>query len=94
MSEPMIDVVIRRAEDNAAHMMTRVYRFLRDDGPQHRDKIMHWCGFRSPRQDPIIAYVEFTLTVMRLDTILRRHRMCIVGGLETNEVYKLVGWPA
>lgn len=94
MSEPMLDAVIRRAEDGSEHMMTRVYRFLRDDGPAHRDKIMHQCSFRSPRQDPIIAYVEFTNVVMRLDRILRRHRMGIIGGIETNEVYKLVGWPA
>lgn len=68
----------------------RVYRYLRDSGPSHRDKIMHWCGFPSPKDQPVIAYVEFCNEVMRLDRILRRYGMSIDGGVSTGEVYRLV----
>lgn len=78
------------ANDNYGRMI-RVYRYLRDNGPSHRDKIMHWTGFSSPKDQPVIAYVEFCNEVMRLDRILRRHGMGVEGGIDTGEVYRLMG---
>lgn len=69
--------------------MIRLYRFLRDHGPRHRDHVMHYCGFRSPKLQPVVAYVEFANAVLRLDRILRRYGRCVEGGVNTAEVYKL-----
>lgn len=69
----------------------RVYRYLRDQGASPRDKVMHWCGFPSPRDQPVLAYVRFANSVIRLNQMLRRHGKMIEGGLDTGEIYRLVG---
>lgn len=69
--------------------MARVYRYLRDNGECSRNRIMYWTGFPSPKDQPVLAYVEFTQTIMHLDRILRRHGWCVIGGVETDEIYSL-----
>lgn len=69
----------------------RVYNFLKDRKPEPRDKIMHWCEFPSPRDQPILAYVAFANSVIRLNRALRWHGERIEGGIDTGEIYRLVG---
>jgi hypothetical protein len=52
---------------------TRLYRYLcQNPGWQPRDKIMHWTGYPSPKNHPVIAYVEFQNDVMRLNAQLAK----------------------
>lgn len=82
--------VHEREINHVGGRLSRLYRYLRDNPPTHRDKIMHWCDFPSPRANPVIAYVEFANEVIRLDRILRRHGKGVEGGLDTGEVYRIV----
>ena len=67
-----------------------VLRILREaKGPLKRDDIMRAAGFPSPSSNPVIAYVMFANSVMRINQRQRRHGRQIVGGLGTNETYWL-----
>lgn len=69
----------------------RVYRYLKRHGAVLRDRVMHFCEFPSPREQPVSAYVQFANSVTRLNRTLRWHGEAIKGGVDTGEVYKLVG---
>lgn len=69
----------------------RVYRYLKQYGAVLRDRVMHFCEFPSPRDQPILAYVAFANSVIRLNRALRWHGVSIEGGIDTGEVYRLVG---
>lgn len=70
--------------------MIRTYRFMRDnDGWVDRDQIMHWTGHRRPLDAPVVAYVEFAHTLMRLNRILAKSNRKIVGGIVTGERYRM-----
>lgn len=71
--------------------LTRLYRYLRDNGPTRRDRLMHFTGFPSPKEQPISAYVEFENEIMRLDRVLRRHGRWIIGVDDRTEIYSLAG---
>src|SRR5690606_2920766 len=86
MTVTVIDHAIRRSNDNWPRLI-RLYRFLRDHGPVHRDRIMHCCDFPSPERQPVCAYVEFQNAVMRIDAILRRNGRMVIGGARAGEVY-------
>jgi hypothetical protein len=77
------------ANSNFRRMM-RVYRYFRDnDGWVDRDRVMHWTGFPRPSDQPVIAYVEFANTLMRLNRIIAKSGRKIVGGLDTGEKYRM-----
>lgn len=86
LSKPIEDSI--RSADVSGRAL-RVYRYLRDNGPSHREKIIHWCGFPCPSVQPVIAYAEFANEVLRLGRILRRYGMSIEGGIATREIYRL-----
>ena len=69
----------------------RVYRFLAEQGPVDRERIIHWCGFPSPRQEPLLAYTRFHNAILRLQAILRPYGWTVAGGIESQQVYRLVG---
>lgn len=71
--------------------LERVYRFLRQHGPVERNRVMRCCGFPDPKEQPVIAYVEFTNAIDRLNRVVRRHGQHIEGGRETREVYSIEG---
>ena len=68
----------------------RLYRFLTEHGPVHRERIIHWCGFPSPKQEPVSAYVQFHNAILRLETLLHRHGRGVSGGIDTGQIYQLV----
>lgn len=69
----------------------RVYRYLKQVGAVPRDQLMHICEFPSPREQPVSAYVQFANSAIRLNRALRWHGEEVEGGVDTGEVYKLVG---
>lgn len=89
MKADAIEVVVKTANQNYPRLI-RLYRYLRDNGPAHREQIIHWTGFPSPFDQPVFAYTAFARTVMRLDAVLRRHGKGVEGGVDTGEVYRLI----
>lgn len=69
----------------------RVFQFLKDRKPEPRDKIMEWCEFPSPREQPVLAYVQFANSMIRLNHALHHLGMGVEGGVDTGEIYRLVG---
>lgn len=67
-----------------------VYRYLHEHGPVHRERITHWCGFPSPKEEPLRAYVQFHNAILRLQAILRKHRRGVSGGIDTGQIYQVV----
>lgn len=85
----MIPSPEKSANQNFRRMM-RVYRYFRDnEGWLWRDRVMHWSGFPSPSDQPVIAYAEFANTLIRLNKALAKSGRRIVGGIETREQYRL-----
>lgn len=71
--------------------LMRLYRYLdQNEGWHHRDKIMHWTGFPSPKSQPICAYVEFANAVIRLNERLRPSGWAIDRDSLSGERYALV----
>lgn len=69
----------------------RVYRHLKQHGAVSRDRVMHFCEFPSPREQPVSAYVQFANSVIRLNRALRWHGEGVEGGVDTGNIYRLVG---
>jgi hypothetical protein len=89
----MIPMAHGTANQNYSRMM-RVYRYFRDNAAWvTRERVMHWTGFPSPKDHPVIAYVEFANTLMRLNRVLARSGRRIIGGIETSELYRMEWQP-
>jgi len=70
----------------------RVYRFLKRNPGQHqRDRIMDCCGFSDPKREPVLAYVAFANSVIRLNARLRRFGVAIVRGPHENYCLREIG---
>lgn len=81
----------RRARNPELNRLVRLFRFLRQNqGWHHRDKIMHWTGFPSPKTQPICAYVEFANAVNRLNERIRPSGWVIARDSAASEHYALM----